>query len=321
MLGTGSFSVRRILIIPFSPWHAASKGRVGEGRVLHGRVRRLVLLVVSVVSIAAIASVVHVTTTGAAPEPSRQHITITKLCPPQDFNPEFIVENMTNDPDTTDPQATPETITYIITKGKEGSAPTLYTGTIAPGAQQHVTLTGQPWHGTYFAQFDAMYKGRLTHFDSKQFCACENTKRRRRTTRRHRVSSTSSRSTSTSTSTSTSPRPRRARRPDETSTSTSTTSTSTTTTSVPEDTTTTYEIEQLHDHEHRQQTTRRAARRPPRFASVRVRRRPSAAKRCRRPTRQRPAGPAGFDGSGYDGSGYDGPRRRDAERREPERQP
>src|SRR5262245_50915836 len=111
------------------------RGSVGRGCVPRGHVRRVLLLIVSVVFIGGIASVVHVATAGAAPEPSRQHVTITKLCPPKDLDPEFIVENTTNDPDVTDPQATPETISFIITEGKESSAPTLFSGTLAPGAQ------------------------------------------------------------------------------------------------------------------------------------------------------------------------------------------
>ena len=111
-------------------------------------------------------------TSGATPLPARQHITIEKLCPPKQTGPSFHIVNTTNLPDVSDPNATPETITFTIIRGHEGNPPALYTGMLAPGAETTVTLANEQWSGTFFARFNAKFKGKVRAFDSKMFCAC-----------------------------------------------------------------------------------------------------------------------------------------------------
>src|SRR6478609_4528329 len=145
------------------------------------RRRRLVTLGVMLLAVGAVAAFT-VGTGHAYPEPPRQHIVMSKVCPPAKVAPSFLLTNVTDDQSLSSDKSTwsPETIEAFITVGDKvpadlgGPAANGYLAkvTVLPGETKLVTTSNAvAWQQVFFVHFKVMWRGQITVLSTKNMCA------------------------------------------------------------------------------------------------------------------------------------------------------
>jgi len=151
---------------------------------MYGRHRRALGVLAVLATMGAVA-VLNAGVGSAAVQPSRQHITLEKLCPKDDANVRLLLQNVTDQPALSNDGATPETITVEVVAGGvpqtfdvvQPPGPSSATSVVlAPGQSIVVEVTGPSpvqWARIYQARFTATYRGEQRLLLSKQYCRCQ----------------------------------------------------------------------------------------------------------------------------------------------------